>query len=618
MPSYVPQFSHRVVDPNLGTEVAADLVHPHQTKLSLRALQAGMTSSAALGSMTVPLYDPRSNEAQLVQDVYGALKVGQRIETYLGGAGSVGPYASSVITHIEKKYGPWLLTCADSLIWLEQSHLFPGETIGPSTAPARLVQLLSGTREVVYDQWLNTGTQPVISGSFTNVAADPQFGLQGVSTTAVGLMLESTSWNASAQYNWPTLPSDAYASGITVWGTIAMDTNVGNSGGIGLMWLSDATGANAFLAEAVTSYSGAAATGWNVSVKIWTESASAFTLQASVANVFTGLLSSSFPYQFSVTLTGNNSTGHIARLFLNGKDTGCAATISQALLNATSTAGRIGIRPTSSGATVYVNRVRMESRTGQYGSGTWGTNRFQVGSAASTTALVPFISAQNQTHIDVIQEAMALDGFQCLKTPVRAGLGSSLATKTDILTYGVLGVDRSGPGAGKAIVLREGDNVTEQGTIVGPAADTYATSTRYMAVPGDTSGGTVEWPGGPLASPGDIVVSGTVTDVAAPGVSLQLGYAMQVAARQATPTSAYQVVTEWSPDLEALGLYDRVLVDLPTLRVNRQSLQVLGIDLVEGRSEAIVILNQFPLSRLPQRSLANLTRTVRWLAQVAT
>jgi hypothetical protein len=247
--------------------------------------------------------------------------------------------------------------------------------------------------------------------------------------------------------------------------------------------------------------------------------------------------------------------------------------------------------------------MRFESRTGQYGSGTWGTNRFQVGSATSTTAVIPFITSQSQTHLDVITLAMALDGFVCLKT---AGRGY----KSDTLTYGNLGADLTA-----SVVVREADNVDLAATTIGPVADMFATSTRYSAVPGDTSGGTIEWPG-PLAAAGDMVLVDTVTDIGAPGVSLQLGNAIQVAARKANPIAAYTVALIRTPDVaEQFTLYDRVLIDLPTLRVNRLSQQVIGWDFTEGQAVQTVYLNQFPMASTPQVGLERIRRVTEWLAQ---
>jgi len=596
-------LNYRIVDSNAGGEVVGDLPHLHRSQWKVRGLQPGVTGSASLGEFTLPLHPPSSNEGRSASAMYDALDKGQRVEAYWASPGATTPYQSGVITSIERPAdGPWVVHGSDTLWWLQQSQLFPGETIGPGAAPAKLIQLFSATREVVYDAWLHIGSQNVVSGSISNVTADPQFGLQGISSTGFAVMLAPTSWSAGAQYNWPSHPSDAYASQLSIWGTIAADTNVTNSGGCGILWLSDATAQNGFLAEFVTTFVSGT---YSVAVKVWTESGGSFTLQGAAGNVFTGLLSSTFPFHFSVTLFQSGSN-YMVKCFLNGKDSGLA--IPLASLGGI-TSGRIGIRPTSSGAsTQYVNRIRFESRTGQYGTpGTWGTNRFQVGTTTGTTAVIPQITSQNQTHLDIIQLAMSLDGFVALKTTGRGYKG-------DTLTYGNLGTDRTAQ-----IVLREGENIVAQGTMVGPVADMYSTVTRYSAVPGDSSGGVIEWPGGPIASVGDLVLTDTVTDVAAPGASLQLANAIQIGARKASPLTAYQIGVVRTPDVaEQFGLYDRLLVDHPSLRINRQSLQVIGWDFTEGRATMPVYFNQFPMRALPQQGLQRIQRVTEWLAQHAT
>jgi hypothetical protein len=596
-------LQYRIVDNDTGAELVADLPHPHMSQWQVRALQPGAIGSATLGSATIPLYAPYSREGQAAdaKAAYDLLAQGQRVEAYWAGTGSTTPYQSGIITAIDRPMdGPWTIHVADTLWILQQSQMFPAEQVGPSNGPALLVKLFSGTREVVYDAYATALT--VASGSVTTTT-DPQLGLPAVATTGLAILVSPTSWNANGQYNWATLPSDAFASSITLWGVIAADTNTSNSGGCGLLWLSDATGANGYMAEMVTNYSGAASTGWSVVVKVWSIAAGVFTLRTSAPTVFTGLLSNVFPFQFSITLSESGSD-HLANLFLNGKDTGVYFIPALPVI----ASGRIGIRTTGPGttATVYMNRIRFESRTGQYGvNATWGTNRFQVGTTTATSAVIPQIRSQGQTHLDIMQLAMALDGFALLKTPGRG-------YKSDTLTYGVLGSNLS-----TSIRFTEGENVVAQGTGVHPVADLYSTTTRYSAVPGGNSGGTVEW--SPIGTAGSMVLIDSVTDVGAPDAALQIATALRTSARKSNPMQAYAVNVLRTPDIaEKFGLYDLVQVDIPTLRVNRTTLQVIGWDFTEGQAEMVVYLNQFPRESLPEQGIQRIVRPIEWLAEHAT
>lgn len=608
MPDPYPGYlSYRVVDSNTGSEVVSDLPHLRQGLWKIRGLQPGVIGSATLGTFDIPIYAPADQGGWSAGPKYDLLGEGQRVEAYLGGSGDAVPYASGVITGLDRPMdAPWVIHGVDSLWWLQQSQLFTGETIGPGGAGSALVQQMSGTREVVFDQWANALT---FSAPITNVTADPQFGLPGVSCNFNGLASAilggfGSPWNANAQYSLPAHPSSAYASAITLWGVINADTNVSNSGSVGFFWLADSPFTTGYFVEATMVYSGSATTGYSVSVRLWSVSGGTFTALTAPTTAFTGIQSSVLPYQLQVVLYNNNNSGWNFRVILNGKDTGCVAAVTSLARSS----GTLGIRFNGNGAgTNYATRLRFESRTGQYGTpGTWGTNRLQVGSLSSGTAVIPMIVGQGQTHLDLIQLAMALDGAVALKTPGRGYKG-------DTLTYGVLGADLS-----SGVRLEEGVNVVAQGTTVAALADQYSTVTRYSAVPGQNTGGTIEWPVGSLANPGDLVLTQTVTDVGAPDIALQLANAMAIQARVGNPLTALQVAFNRSPDFE-LGvtakLYDRLGLNIPTLRLNHQVQQLIGWDFQEGNAVQTAYLNQFPLASHPQQVWGRMLRATQWLAQ---
>jgi hypothetical protein len=609
----VPGFlKYRVLNSNTGAVVIPDLPHPRQSTWTVRALQQGLPGSSTIGDFTIPLYAPGTDEFKKARKWYDLLAPGQKVEGYLGDAIAGFPRFSGVITKLRRPMSAaWEISGADTLWWLQQSQLFDGEVCGPGTS-AGLVAGFMASREVVWD-----GSYPQNHGGFSQTNADGQLGLPALYSTSASTVVAYTneSWNAINEYCWPTLPTIDYASQLTIFGTLIGGTSVTLTATAEVLWLTDTTWANGYMARVLMGQTGAGTGLYNIDVEIWYASGGVPTRQAFVQKVFQNV-GPTFPYQLTVTLYNLNATGHHWHLFLNGKDTG----LDYAVLDAGQpfASGRIGIRAQTdgTGGGSYFNKLRFESRTGQAGvgttSGTWGTDRFKAGSVTVGSATVEQMTAQGQTHLDMLLLASSLDGYQWRKTPV-AGY------KSDQLDYGPsVGSDLSA-----SVIFAEGVNIEAEGTEVAPVADLFATSSRVNAIPGTTSGGSMTWPvaangenvGGNPSNGGDIVLMDTVSDLGTPGFALLMGYAQVVAARKADPMQAMQVTVTRTPETaDKWRELDFVTVHIPTLGVYYERAQVMGYTFAEGQATQTVYLNQFPDRALVKHLLQRLQRPIDYLS----
>jgi hypothetical protein len=610
VPGYV---KYRVLDANTGSVIVPDLPHPHSSRWTVRALQQGLPGSATLGDFTIPLFGPYDDEFGKARGPYLSLAAGQKIEGYLGDVITGSPRFSGVITKLSRPLGGgWSLSGSDTLWWLQQSHLFDGEEIGPGNTSG-IIAVFPSTREVVWD-----GLPDTLSAGWTNPATDPQLGITAISTSTAGsYAVTSTSWSAGAEYNWQTLPTISYAAGITAWGTIVAGTSTSKAGTAEIVWLSDATVANGYMARAVMAQTGPGTALYNVSAELWGISGGVFTGLSSASNVYTGV-PATFPFELGVTLYNLNDKGHICKLYINGKYSTVFGIFTDPLAH---TSGRVGVRAdfAAGGGTTYYSGFRFESRPGGSGTGstpTWGVNRFGEGAVSTGTAQLERLDGTGQTNLDMLLLASSLDGFWIRKN---AGAGN----KGDTFDYG------SAPGTdlSASIVLEEGVNILPDQTEVAPVADLYATRTRINAIPGVTSGGTVTWAtpakgegvGGNPANAGDIVLIDTVSDLGTPGFSLLLNYAAIVAARKASPWTAIQVHALRTADIaDKFRELDFIQVYIPTLGIYRQTARVVGYQFTEGQATMLVYLAQFPDKGFVQLALQRLARTGEFLTNTYT
>lgn len=591
------RFAFRVIDANSGAVIAANLVHLHQSTGTVRALQRGYPGSTTIGSLTILLAPPTTAEGMANRTVYLSLAIGQKVEGYLGDVVAGTPRVSGVITKINRYLAqPWTIECQDTLYWLQQSQVLPGETLDAGTSGKQIVQQFSGTQEVVWDDdfsgW-NGGTHPnssdyTVSG-FSFTASDPNLGLPALTATA-----------AATSYALITSPyteaSEYSASSISIHGTMTPGSNASFAGEASIFLLTDANALNGVLAGVFVRQSG----GLVCDARIYLQNAGVYTLEQQAANVLPPLAVGAFQFEVTaVVYTSQGPSNFWLRLLVNGQDSGLSY-----LLPVTN--GRVGIRfsPQAAGSpAIYVNRLQFHARTGNIFAGGWGTNRFAAGTQNTNRSVYNAIVGNGQTHLDMMLLASSLDGFWLRKN---AGAGP----KADSLDYAASpGTDLS-----TSIVFEEGVNIDASGTLVGPVAEIFSTDVKMNAIPGQDSGGQITW--GTIGKVGDIVVTNTVVDLGTPGFSLLASYAEEVQKRAANPLQAVQVAVIRTADTaDAWRELDFVTVHIPSLNVLHQKAQVVGWTWDESSTTQTVYLNEFPLARLPQAGIQRVLRPLEWLTQ---
>jgi hypothetical protein len=594
------RFAFRVIDANSGAVIAANLPHLHQSSGSVHALQRGYPGSTTIGSFTILLAPPLTAEGAANKTLYFSLAVGQKVEGYLGDVVAGTPRVSGVITKITRYLSqPWTVECQDTLYWLQQSQVLPGETLAASTTSGlNIVQQYSGTQEVVWDDdfsgW-NGSPHPnssdyTLSG-FSFTASDPNLGLPALTCGAAGLYaLVTNGWNRDSQYS---------ASSCSIHGTMQSGTNASFGGEASIFLLTDATAANGILVGVFARETGTP--GLVCDARIYTLASGTYTLADQAANIFGPLGSSLLQFEVSAVIYAQPSSNFFLRLLVNGQDVGFN------YLLGSQTSGRIGIRfsPGAGGGSpaIWVNRIQFHGRTGNlYGAG-WGTNRFAAGAQSSNRSVYNAITGNGQTHLDMLLLASSLDGFWLRKNP---GVGP----KADSLDYAA----SPGKDLSTSVIFEEGVNIDASGTLVGPVAEIFSTDVKMNAIAGSDSGGQITW--GTIGNAGDIVLTNTVVDLGTPGFSLLASYAETVQARASNPLQAVQVAVIRTADTADLWReLDFVTVHIPSLNVLHQRAQVVGWTWDESSTTQTVYLNEFPLSRLPQAGIQRVLRPLEWLTQ---
>src|SRR5215469_2344328 len=183
------RLKYRVLDQNSGAVLVPDRPHLHQSQWTVMALLPGSPSAGSIGKFVIPLHPPGSEEFRAAKQWYDLLGPGQRIEGYLGDVITGSPKFSGVFTvdGYYQDFRSFRVGGADTLWWLQQSQVFPGETILSGQTGILLVPQFTGTQEVIWGDnfanWNGTSspgkpasTDYTASG-FSFTSSDPVLGL---------------------------------------------------------------------------------------------------------------------------------------------------------------------------------------------------------------------------------------------------------------------------------------------------------------------------------------------------------------------------------------------------------------------------------------------------------
>jgi len=622
VPGYL---KYRVLDSNTGAVIIADLPHLHESSWRVFALQKGFPGSASIGDFKIPLPAPGTELFKDNEATYALLGVGQRVEAFLGDVITGSPKFSGVITKLNQPLAAnWEISGSDTLWWLQQSQVFPGEQMeafqetagffATEQGPRGLFTRLLGTREVVWDDdfagWSGSphpNSSDYTNSSWTFTSADLYNGLPALTTSVVSPteahVVTNTTWNLSTEYAW---------CAVIIQGTLLVAPDINATSEAGILLLSDANAQNCILARAVARFSNSPL-GVAVDAEIWTRTSGTYTMVAQKQNVFSGLLAFSyddtggspgytFPFEVTATMWPQvlASGNPVITLAINGTDTGLNTNVTPPL-----SSGGIGLRcspaPGAGGNPISatVNRLTFQYRTSQ-AIALIGTDRFQPGTVATGTGTInDQLAGNGQSHLDLMLLASIADGFWLRKNP---GFGY----KSDTIDFAA----SPGSDLSQSIVFEEDLNI--QDAQVAPVADLFATDAKVNGIPGDNSGGNITWRA--RAATGNMVLTDTVTDVAIPGYALLSKYSRVVQTRKSNPMQATQVVVVRTADTaDKWRELDYITVHIPTLRIYRQKSQVVGYEFTEGSLTQTLYLSQVPDFALPSAGVQRLVRPLEYV-----
>lgn len=582
-------LSYRVLNQNTGAVVIPDLPHLHQSTSTVRALQGGYSGASSLGDVIIPLPSPQSEMWKQNIGLYRQLAVGQKLEAFAG-TNTGTPKFSWVITKLDQPLrGNWAIRGADTLYWLQQSQVIPGEVVSPRGF-SDLINYYIGTREVVWDDdfanWNAGGTghtsadYSLTGWSFTS--ADPYFGLPALTSTSAGA-------EATVVANPSSVALSNYVtSHISIQGVLVAGTDTTFAGEVGLYILADnATPTqNAVLGRLKVFQTGASTGLYNAQTEIFTLAAGVYTAQGSVGTGVLQGLRNVLPFELTITFynyTGPNAAAsNYVSVAINGKKVSSTWGVGSFTLPAS---GRVGMHfnVTAGGSpAVYVNRLKFHSRPAWADGSGRSTRYISSGPTSPVPALAQDLVDSAISQLDLFMLAQTFTNRQIRKDP---GFGF----KSDSLTWGA----GTGPGAdlSSSVVFEEGVNVVDAAVL--PVGETYSTDAKVQAVPGSDSGGSIVW--SRLAAVGDMVLTDTVADVGAPTYALIQRYARLIQQRKSNPMVAVQLeVTRTADTADKWRELDFVTVHLPTLGIFRQKTQIIGYNYVEGQATQTVWLTALP------------------------
>jgi hypothetical protein len=361
-------------------------------------MQMGAPGSVTIGSFTLPLFPPRSNEYLNYGGMYSKIKYGQRIEGYvLGESGEfmLGiPVFSGIITKIIKTLHQFEISGFDTLWLANQQSFYPGQSY--SGDAVSIIDIFNDIEQLLFLDDFSGNRYPSYATAWT-----PAIGTAWTSTVDDGLNTLSHSGSAEAVILAnPALVGSRTSVGAIVSGTAGLGDSVVASAwfhissipvtngifvGAELILGSDAAAANHFMARAACYGNG---TTYDVKAEIWTKVAGTYTLQKSTT-VFTGLTGDR---RFQVFAIFAGATSSLV-LLVNGKDSGCSVNLSFATFEGGNYFGvRWGPSP-GTAATVNFTQyyIKMRSQSG-FGFGAYPQPLLPFTDAGGPLGAIPQIT----------------------------------------------------------------------------------------------------------------------------------------------------------------------------------------------------------------------------------
>ena len=235
----VSKLRIRVIAPFTGgnSEITNDLPHLHQSTWTVVAMQPGNPGSSALGSFTIPLFPPGTEQFRAARAIYDQLRRYLRVEAYISHDGaSLGKLAfTGVITGIPKLGGPsprYELTGASDTQFALMSRPFPGEFLSNDVTSAMLKSYL-GTNELGVADTFNPFT--AANYTSTNLGGFTAGTWTGTTDDGFNVVSNSTGTGAILISKTGTTPNDRWHTHyVEVTGRISPSSDATNAGQIGI------------------------------------------------------------------------------------------------------------------------------------------------------------------------------------------------------------------------------------------------------------------------------------------------------------------------------------------------------------------------------------------------
>lgn len=610
--------SYRILNRITGAEIIHDLVHPHQSTWTVKGMQPGAPGASAIGSFTIPLYPPGSNEFKAnwsdYQQLLPGLAEGLRVEGYVGPIAGAPRYAG-VITDVSIDSAGAFTLSGQSDVWIASKQKpFPGEVF--TNTPSGALNSLGRARSYVGENIVALTDQfnPYTSGNY--LSDHLSFGLtagtwsgttddNGINSNVVtdstgnaATLINKTGTAATGdsdhnQFVECTMRFNA--------STVSDTTNSGKAGV--LISSSNANSQDLIVAYATIKFNSTTSQ-FDVDATIQTYVGGVLGTNVSASNVLTNvndpdgfvplqlqLLTNRYQTAFSingsVVLQTTNGTSYFS------PSTG---TLYPGLFYAV---------PATGSAPAYFTNLIQGVRTNDSASHT--TAPFITGTTGTSAHSIAWFSILPPTFLDAWGQVATLETWFWRYTPVAMSPGTH--PTMGVVDFGLApGTDRS-----TSIIFTEGgnlDSLIQQGN-----ADTFASDSRYGGMATTDGNGVVTSRNIPAMN-----AYGWLSDndmsLSVVGWSHLQRQGGLVAANKGAPGSSYVAKVLRDPQTaDKWRELDYVTIHCPSIGVYNKKLLVLAYTFTEGTAEQEITLGQYGIDEAGQ--VVGITRLFQGLKVIA-
>lgn len=584
---------YRILNRITGAVVIQDLAHLHQSTWTVKGMQPGAPGGSAIGSFTIPLFSPQSEQFKAnwsdYKQLLPGLAEGLRVEGYMGAIAGAPRYAG-VITDVTIDSAGAFTLSGQSDVWIaSRQKPFPGEVFtndGGGANSLSRARLYVGENIVALTDQFN----PYTSGNYTStnlpaLTAGTWSGTtdgNGINTNVVtnstgtgAVLINKTGTAATGDTDGNQFVECVMRFNAT------SSTNTTNAGRAGVGISSSNANANDLIVAYATIKFNVTSGRYDVDASIRTYAGGVLGTNVSAANVLTSVDDADGWISLQLQLLTN---GYQTAFSINGTVALASTGTSYFTLGgATGYPLLLYVIPTTGTSPGYFTNLIQGVRNAD--SALHTTAPFITGATDSPAHSISWLLPLPPTFLDIWSLVATLETWSWRYTPVAmaAGTHPTMGTVDFQVTPGT---DRS-----SSITFTEGRNLvslTQQAN-----ADTFAADSRY--------GGAASIDGSGVASSRNIPAMnayGWLSDndmsLTATGWSQLQRQGGQVIANKGAPGSSYTAKVMRDADTaDQWRELDYVTVHCPSIGVYNQKLLVLAYTFTEGSAEQQVTLGQY-------------------------